>query len=313
MGRTLLARVGWTVFELAGVATITFMLAYLLPGDPARTIAGPHASPQPLALVRQQLGLNAPLWVQYLRYLGRLAHLNLGTSIEFGTPVLADVWTRFPATLELALTGLVFEVVIGVPLGILAAVRPGGVFDRVGTAVEFMGISVPPYLLGIVLLFVVAFKLHVLPIGGDGTPVLPYLILPGLTLGIGGAAYYAQIIRARVLEVMSQPFVQVARAKGLGEWAVLLRHVVPNVITTLVTQLGMDFGYFMAGVVVVEVVFGWPGIGMQAWTAIQALDEPLILGTTLFGAFWIIIANLCVDILYQYLDPRTRGESGWGS
>jgi ABC-type dipeptide/oligopeptide/nickel transport system permease component len=304
--RTLLARLGWTAFELVAVATVTFALAYLLPGDPARTIAGPHASPATIAMVRRQLGLNAPVWVQYARYMWRLAHLNLGTSIEFGTPVLADIWARFPATAELAVAGIVFEVVIGVPLGVLAAVDRGRWFDRVSTAVEFMGISVPPFWLGIVLIFVVAFKLRWLPIGGDGSPVVPYLILPGLTLGVGGAAYYAQVIRARVLEILAQPFVRVAQAKGLSFAQVVVRHVLPNVTTTLVTQIGMDLGYFMAGVVVVEAVFGWPGIGMQAWTAIQALDEPLILGTTLFGAFWIILANLAVDLVYRVLDPRTR-------
>ncbi|MCL6596391.1 MAG: ABC transporter permease [Firmicutes bacterium] len=306
MARTLAARLAWTAFELVAVATVTFVLAYLLPGDPARTIAGPHASPATIAAVRRQLGLNLPLWVQFGRYLWRLAHLNLGTSIEYGTPVLADIWARFPATAELALAGIVFEVAIGVPFGVFAAMHRGRWFDRVSTAVEFMGISVPPFWLGIVLIFLVAFKLRWLPIGGDGSPVFPYLVLPGLTLGLGGAAYYAQVLRARVLEVLSQPFVRVAQAKGLTMGQVVLRHVLPNVTTTLVTQIGMDLGYFMAGVVVVEAVFGWPGIGMQAWTAIQALDEPLILGTTLFGAFWIIVANLVVDIAYQFLDPRAR-------
>lgn len=306
MARTLAARLAWTAFELVAVATVTFVLAYLLPGDPARTIAGPHASPATIAAVRRQLGLNLPLWVQFGRYLWRLAHLNLGTSIEYGTPVLADIWARFPATAELALAGIVFEVAIGVPFGVFAAMHRGRWFDRVSTAVEFMGISVPPFWLGIVLIFLVAFKLRWLPIGGDGSPVFPYLVLPGLTLGLGGAAYYAQVLRARVLEVLSQPFVRVAQAKGLTMGQVVLRHVLPNVTTTLVTQIGMDLGYFMAGVVVVEAVFGWPGIGMQAWTAIQALDEPLILGTTLFGAFWIIVANLVVDVAYQFLDPRAR-------
>lgn len=306
MARTLAARLAWTAFELVAVATVTFVLAYLLPGDPARTIAGPHASPATIAAVRRQLGLNLPLWVQFGRYLWRLAHLNLGTSIEYGTPVLADIWARFPATAELALAGIVFEVAIGVPFGVFAAMHRGRWFDRVSTAVEFMGISVPPFWLGIVLIFLVAFKLRWLPIGGDGSPVFPYLVLPGLTLGLGGAAYYAQVLRARVLEVLNQPFVRVAQAKGLTMGQVVLRHVLPNVTTTLVTQIGMDLGYFMAGVVVVEAVFGWPGIGMQAWTAIQALDEPLILGTTLFGAFWIIVANLVVDVAYQFLDPRAR-------
>lgn len=306
MIRYVLRRLAFTLFELAGVATVTFALAYLLPGDPARTLAGPHASLATVEMIRRQLGLDHPVAVQYLFYLGRLLHGNFGTSIQFGTPVLGDIWARFPATAELAVAGIAFEVVIGVPLGIWAAVRQGGWFDRLTAVVEMAGVSVPAFWLGIVLIFLVAFRARLLPIGGYGSPVLPYLVLPGLTLGIGGAAFYARILRSRVLTVLAEPYVRVARAKGLTETRVLVKHVVPNVMTTLITQIGIDLGYFMAGVVVVEAVFGWPGIGMQAWMAIQALDEPLILGTTLFGACWIILANLAVDIAYTWIDPRVR-------
>lgn len=299
-------RLGWTAFELVLVATATFVLTNLLPGDPARTIAGPHASVAEVMRIRRQLGLNLPLYVQYFDYLWRLAHLDFGTSIEFGTPVLAAIWARFPATAELAVAGVACEVLLGVPLGILSGLRRDGLVDRLSTFVQFMGISVPSFWLGIVLLFFAAYRWRLFPVGGYGHPLLAYIVLPALTLGFGGAAYYGQVLKVRVREVLAQPFVRTARAKGLSSARVLIRHVLPNVLSTLITQMGMDLGYFLTGVVVVEAVFGWPGIGQQAWTAIQALDEPLILGTTLFGAFWIVMANLVVDLAYQFIDPRTR-------
>lgn len=296
----------WSLFDLLIIVTIAFILTYLLPGDPARTIAGPHASLADVLRIRRQLGLDAPLYVQYGRYLWHLIHLNLGMSIEFGTPVLSDILAKFPATATLAISGVILELVLGLPLGIWSALRRGGVLDRVSSLASMAAIAMPQFWIGIILLFVLAFKFHWFPLGGYGSPVLWYGFLPGLTLGIGGAAYYQQLIRSRVLEVLPQQYIATARAKGLSEWQVLVRHVMPQVLTTLITQIGMDAGYFMAGVVVVETVFGWPGIGLQAWTAIKALDVPLVIGTVLFGAFWIVLANFVVDSLYGLLDPRIR-------
>ncbi|PSR20328.1 MAG: glutathione ABC transporter permease GsiC [Sulfobacillus acidophilus] len=306
MLRHLVKRFLWSLFDLLIIVTITFILTYLLPGDPARTIAGPHATLADVLRIRRQLGLDAPLYVQYGRYLWNLVHLNLGTSIEFGTPVLSDILAKFPATALLAATGVIWELILGLPLGVFSAIRRGGVLDQISSTLSMAAIAMPQFWVGIILLFVLAFKFHLFPLGGYGTPVLWYAFLPGLTLGIGGAAYYQQLIRSRVLEVLPQQYIATARAKGLSERQVLLRHVMPQVLTTLITQIGMDAGYFMAGVVVVETVFGWPGIGLQAWTAIQALDVPLVIGTVLFGAFWIVLANFVVDSIYGLLDPRIR-------
>ncbi len=306
MIRHVVTRLGWSLFDLLIIVTITFMLTYLLPGDPARTIAGPHASVADVMRIRRQLGLDAPLYVQYGRYLWNLVHLNLGTSIEFGTPVLNDILAKFPATAVLAISGVVWELILGLPLGVWSAVHRDGVLDRVSGVVSMAAIAMPQFWVGIILLFVFGFKLHWFPLGGYGSPVLWYGFLPGLTLGVGGAAYYQQLIRSRVLEVLPQQYIATARAKGLSQNQVLLRHVMPQVLTTLITQIGMDAGYFMAGVVVVETVFGWPGIGLQAWTAIKALDVPLVMGTVLFGAFWIVLANFIVDSIYGFLDPRIR-------
>lgn len=299
-------RVGWALVELLVVLAITFLLAYLIPGDPARTIAGPHASIATVDAIRRQLGLNQPLPVQFGTYLAHVAEGNLGTSIEFQTPVLGLLWQRFPATLLLTVAALTFEILLGVPLGVLAAVRPHSWWDRVSDAVVLAGMAAPAFWVGIVLLFLFGFQLRWLPLGGYGPPVLLHLILPAVTLGIGGAAYYARVLRGRILEVGGEPFIRVAAAKGLSPSQVLWRHVRPNILPTLVSQMGMDFGFFMSGVVVVEAVFGWPGIGWQAWNAIQALDIPLILGTVLFAATWVIAMNLVVDVLYAYLDPRIR-------
>ncbi len=306
MIRHVVTRLGWSLFDLLIIVTITFMLTYLLPGDPARTIAGPHASVADVLRIRRQLGLDAPLYVQYGRYLWNLVHLNLGTSIEFGTPVLNDILAKFPATAVLAISGVVWELILGLPLGVWSAVHRDGVLDRVSGVVSMAAIAMPQFWVGIILLFVFGFELHLFPLGGYGSPVLWYGFLPGLTLGVGGAAYYQQLIRSRVLEVLPQQYIATARAKGLSQNQVLLRHVMPQVLTTLITQIGMDAGYFMAGVVVVETVFGWPGIGLQAWTAIKALDVPLVMGTVLFGAFWIVLANFIVDSIYGFLDPRIR-------
>lgn len=306
MGRFLLQRALWSLFDLLVVVTITFILTYLLPGDPARTIAGPHATVADVMRIRRQLGLNLPLYIQYERYLGHLLHLDLGTSIEFGQPVLGMILSKFPATVELALSGIFFELLLGLPLGIYAAIRRGSLFDRVSSALSMAAVALPQFWVGIVLLFFLSFKFHWFPLGGYGTPVLWYVLLPGLTLGLGGAAYYQQLVRSRILDILPQQYIATARAKGLPEGQVIMRHVMPQILTTVVTQLGMDVGYFMAGVVVVETVFGWPGIGLQAWTAIKALDVPLVMGTVLFGAFWLILSNLLVDGIYSLLDPRIR-------
>ncbi len=306
MFRFVTNRLLWTLFDLLVILTITFALSYLLPGDPARTIAGPHASIETIQHIRDQLGLDKPLYVQYGKYLINIVHLNLGTSIEFNTPVLQAIWARFPATVELAFAGMLFEILLGLPLGILSALYRGRLFDRITSMVSMACISLPQFWIGIMLLFFAAFKWHLFPLGGYRQPVIWYVFLPGLTLGIGGMAYYSQLVKARLLELLEKPFIQAARARGLSETNIMLGHVLPNIITMLVTQVGMDVGYFMAGVVVVEAVFGWPGIGLQAWTAIQALDVPIIMGTVLFGAFWIVFANFVVDVLYASLDPRIR-------
>jgi peptide/nickel transport system permease protein len=306
--RYLVQRLLWMLVELLGISLVTFVLAYLVPADPARLYAGPHAPLSVIVNVRHQLGLDRPLWVQYVTYLWRLLHLDLGTSYELHIPVLQAILQRVPATAELALGGVIFEVLLGIPIGLLAAIRPRGLVDRVGTIATLLGISTPPFVLSYALIYVVWFRLNLFESGGYGDPLPLYLFLPALALGLSGAAFYARLLRSNMQDILRAEYVRVARAKGVPGYKVLLRHAFPNAFNVLLTQLGLDIGFFLSGVLVIEVPFSWPGIGRQAWEAITNLDVPLVLGTVLFGTACILLANIVVDIAYAFLDPRVRYE-----
>lgn len=300
-------RLLWMVLVLFGVAAITFVVAFLVPGDPARLYAGTNASPNTVRIIHHQLGLDRPIYVQFVDYLWRVLHLDFGFSYRYQMKVLPAILDRFPATALLAGAGVFFEVIIGMPIGILAAMRPGSLLDRMTMVFTFTTLAAPPFWLGLLFLFVFGVVIPIFPIGGYGGLFGPqYLFLPALTLGLGGAAYYARLLRASLLDILQSDFIRTAQAKGLSEWQVILKHAIPNALTAIVTQLGMDLGYFLAGVVVIERVFAWPGIGKQAVDAIFTLDIPLIMGTVLFGALLIVTANVLVDISYTFLDPRVR-------
>ncbi len=306
MTRYLASRLLWLPVELLGISLITFALAYLVPADPARLYAGPHATAATLYNIRHQLGLDQPPWVQYLLYLWNLLHLDLGTSYELHMPVLQAILQRVPATAELAVAGVFFEVLIGVPIGLLAALAPRGIVDRLGMFVTLVGISTPSFVLCYALIYLVWFKLGLFVSGGYGDPLPLYLFLPAFALGLSGAAFYARLLRANLRDILFTDYIRTGRAKGLSAAVVLLRHALPNSFNVLLTQLGLDIGFFLSGVLLVEVPFSWPGIGRQAWEAITNLDIPLVLGTVLFGAVAILVANIVVDIAYAFLDPRIR-------
>ena len=302
----IIRRLLWMVLVLFGVAAVTFVIAFLVPGDPARLYAGTNASPAAIKIIHHQLGLDRPLWTQFGDYMWRVLHLDFGFSYRYQTPVLPAILQRFPATAELALAGVFFELIIGLPIGILSAIRPGSFWDRATMVFTFVALAAPPFWLGLLFLFVFGVLLPVLPIGGYGGGSPQYLLLPALTLGLGGAAYYARLLRASLLDILKSDYVRTAWAKGLTERQVIQKHAIPNALTVIVSQLGMDLGYFLAGVVVIESVFAWPGIGKQAVDAIFTLDIPLVMGTVLFGALLIVTANVVVDISYTFLDPRVR-------
>lgn len=299
-------RLLWMVLVLFGVAAITFVIAFMVPGDPARLYAGTNASPRAVAIIHHQLGLDRPIYVQFADYMWRVLHLDFGFSYRYQAPVLPAILQRFPATAELAVAGVFFELLIGLPIGILSAIRPGSFWDRATMVFTFVALAAPPFWLGLIFLFVFGVVLPLFPIGGYGGGAPQYLFLPALTLGLGGAAYYARLLRASLLDILKSDYIRTAWAKGLTEPQVILRHAIPNALTVIVSQLGMDLGYFLAGVVVIETVFAWPGIGKQAVDAIFTLDIPLVMGTVLFGALLIVTANVVVDISYTFIDPRVR-------
>ncbi len=287
-----------------GVATITFIMVFLMPGDAARMYAGPRAPEETVQRIRVLWGMDQPLPVQYVRYLGRAIQGDLGQSTRDKRPVLQAVVERLPATVQLALAGLFVELAIGIPLGILAATRPGSWIDQLTTLVALIGISVPQFALGLVSLYLFGFVIPIFPLGGYGT--FMHLVLPAIVLGIGGSAFYSRVLRNSILDVSGEDYIRTARAKGLSPRKVLTRHILRNAMLPLVTLAGLDLALLLGGVVVIEAVFGWPGVGLQAWTAIRNQDTPMIMGTVLFASVFVVFINLLVDMLYMWLDPRVR-------
>ncbi len=300
----LLRRLLGTVGVIFLVASATFILIFLMPGDAARMYAGPRAPEETVQRIRVLWGLDQPLPVQYVRYLGRALQGDLGQSTRDKRPVLQAVFERLPATIQLALAGLCVELLLGIPLGILAATRPGSWVDQLATIVALFGISIPQFALGLVALYVFGFLIPIFPLGGYGTPL--HLVLPALVLGIGGTAFYSRVLRNSILEVTGEDYVRTARAKGLSPRKVLTRHILRNALMPVVTLAGLDLATLLGGVVVIEAVFGWPGIGLQAWNAIRNQDTPMIMGTVLFASIAVVFLNLFVDVLYIAIDPRVR-------
>lgn len=304
MSTFLLRRVFDSVLILIGITLITFLLLYLLPADPARQIAGRSASVQTVENIREQLGLNLPLYQQYLRYAGNLLQGDLGRSYLQKTEVSTLIEARLPATLLLMFAAIIFELILGLTMGVVAALHRGKRMDGALMIVSFTAVSAPQFVVAILLLYVFAVQLGWFPIGGYGT--FAHLVLPAATLGIIGAGWYSRMMRSSMIEVLSQDFVRTARAKGLGRMRILGRHVLPNALLPIIAMIGIDIGIFMSGIVVVESVFGWPGIGQLAWQAIQRVDIPIIMGVTLISAFAIVLGNLIADVIAPLVDPRIK-------
>jgi len=304
MAAYLLRRFVQAILILLGVSFITFVLLYVLPADPAQQIAGRAGNAETLENIRRELGLDRPLHEQYLRYLGALIEGDLGRSYQQKTEVATLIWARLPATLLLMVGAIVCELLIGLTMGILAALNRGRFADQALMVVSFVAVSAPQFVVGILLLYVFAVHLGWFPIGGYGT--FPHLVLPSLTLGILGAGWYARMMRSSMIDVLRQDYMRTAKAKGLKPGIVLFVHALPNAILPIVAMIGIDIGIFMSGIVVVESVFGWPGIGQLAWQAIQQIDIPIIMGVTLVSACAIIIGNLIADLIAPLIDPRIK-------
>ena len=301
-----LRRLVQSLLILLGVSIITFVLLYWLPADPVRQIAGRSATAQTVENIRQQLGLDQPLWVQYWRYLTGLVQGDLGRSYLQKTEVSTLIASRLPASLLLMAGAIFAELLLGLSMGIVAALRRSTTMDQSLMIVSFIGVSAPQFVVGLLLLYVFAVQLGWFPIGGYGT--FSHLVLPSMTLGILGSGWYSRMMRSSMIEVLRQDYVRTARAKGLTRLRVIFRHALPNAILPIIAMIGIDIGIFMGGIVVVESVFGWPGIGQLAWQAIQRVDIPIIMGVTLVSAIAIVIGNLLADLISLMVDPRIRTE-----
>ncbi|KMK09609.1 ABC transporter permease [Pluralibacter gergoviae] len=325
------------VLVVAGVCVITFIISHLIPGDPARLLAGERASDEIVQHIRHQLGLDLPLWQQFARYVSALLHGDLGTSIRTGRPVLEDLKAFFPATLELAFCALAIALVAGIPLGVLSAVYRNRWTDHLVRLLALTGISTPAFWLGLGVIVLFYGKLNWLPgsgrlddwldppahvtgfylidslLAGDTEVFInavQHLILPAATLAFVHLGIVARQIRSAMLEQLGEDYIRTALASGLPRWTIILRYALPNALIPSVTVLGLALGDLLYGAVLTETVFAWPGMGAWVVTSIQALDFPAVMGFAIVVSFAYVLVNLIVDLLYLWIDPRMgRGES----
>ena len=333
--RFLVRRVLWSFAIVFFVTTTTFFLNRAIPSDPARMVAGAQARPSDVARIREQLGLNKSLAVQYGIFLARLVHLgpsrfdadktpehstcghlgpihlDLGRSYQQRRPVVDILQKRLPFTAVLALAATTISVILGVGSGLLAALRRNSWIDATTVGLSLIGISAPTFILGVLLQYLFAYQLGLLPLNGAGEGLLDgarHLALPALTLGVFGAAFYTRMVRGEMVELLKQDYVRTARAKGVSEVRVVLVHALRNALVPIVTVIGLDLGALLGGAVITEQLFSWPGIGALAVRSMRDRDGPLIIGTVLVGAIAIVLASLVVDFAYALLDPRIRNE-----
>jgi peptide/nickel transport system permease protein len=299
--RAIVAQLAQAVLVIAAVVTIVFF-ATRLSGAPITYLAPYNATPSQISEIKQSLGLNDPLYEQYLRFLGDVVHLDLGRSFRTSQPAMHEVAIRMGRTFELGLSAVLFSLIVGVPLGVVAAVARGTPVDVLARVAALLGQATPNFWLGLMLIFFFAVRLRWLPTGGPGG--LNHLVMPMVTLGAFGAAAIMRLTRSGMLEVLGADFVRTARAKGLNERTVILRHALRHAIMPVMTLLGIQVGRVLAGAIVVETVFAWPGIGRLSITAIQGHDFPVVQACVLVLATSIVIANVLVDISYRFIDPR---------
>src|SRR5579885_1613136 len=295
-------RIVFGTVVLLGTSLITFLIAFVIPADPAVAMAGAKADPQTLATIRHELGLDQPLYMQYARYLDRALHGDLGRSYIRRQSVTQLIASRFPATAILALCAMALSLALGVIMGMIAAAWRERPIDHALLLLSLALVSIPVFWLGTMLLIAGGLYLHDFPLGGFSGA--RSLVLPTLTLALGSAGYYSRILHTNLIDEMDRDYVRTARGKGLSATSTMLKHAMANAMLPLVTLAGLDLAGLLSGVVLTETVFNWPGIGRLAFEAIFNLDIPLVMGTVLFSAFLIVAANLLVDLLYAWLDPR---------
>ncbi len=291
---------------LVGITCITFMLLHALPGDPVQGLVGERADPQVMQQIRKELGTDKSILGQYSGYVKLIIRGQLGRSYYTNRNVSEDLADKLPNTIRLACAAMVFSASLGLILGILMAMFQGSLWDRIGFFISTSGISIPVFWVGLLFIYVFSFRWQILPPSGMGDGSLLFLILPASTLGLSSAAYLARITRASMLEVLSQPYIKTAQAKGLKKSAVVLKHALKNTLIPVITLIGLDFGSYLNGSVLTETIFGWDGIGRYAVEGIFRRDYPVIMGCVLVGATLFVLVNLLVDLLYGFFDPRIR-------
>jgi len=287
---------------LIGVTFVVFFMIHLIPGDPALVIAGEGAPPQQIELIRQQLGLNHPLYVQYLTYLGHVLQGNLGTSIWTNRPVIDEILTRLPTTMELAIASTFITIFVGLLAGMISATKQNSFVDIILMIVALLGISAPSFWIGMMLIFAFALKIHIFPVAGWGS--FANIVLPAITLGAAGAAIVARMTRASMLEVIRQDYIRTAKAKGVKSQIIVYKHALKNAMIPVITVIGLQFGELLGGAVLVESIFAINGIGRLVVDAINQRDFPLVQGTVLTISVIFVVVNGVVDILYFYFNKR---------
>ena len=305
MGRFILRRLFLLIPVLIGVSIIAFLILHLAPGDPAELLAGEEATQEDIMRIRQQFGLDKPLYVQYFRFIKGIFTGEL-ISLKFEMPVMQVMWPRIINTIKLSLASILIAVLIGIPAGVLSATHRHSWIDYISMVAALMGVSMPVFWWGLILILLFAVTLGVLPSGGIGGT--RHIILPAIVLGTASTAIIARMTRSSMLDVLRQDYITTARAKGLPERIVIYRHALRNALIPTVTVVGLQFGYMLAGAVLTETVFSWPGVGRLLVDSILARDFPVVQASLLIIATIFVLVNLAVDILYAFLDPRIRYE-----
>jgi peptide/nickel transport system permease protein len=319
---------------LLGVSVLVFSFVHMIPGDPALTMLGERATPEKVAEVRARLGLDRPIWQQYVLYFGNVLHGDLGVSVVRGDPVTTDLLRRFPATVELALAAIVLAIAFGIPIGIGSAVWRNSLLDSLARLGALTGVSMPIFWLGLMLAWFFGVQLRVLPTGfrlESGTTFVPWtnfvmldatlqgdwpaladalrhLVLPALALATIPLAIIARMTRASMLDVLSREYIRTAEAKGLSRRAVILRHALRNALLPVLTVIGLQVGHLLAGAILTETIFSWPGIGLWVYESIESRDYAIVQGASLFIAAIVVVVNLVTDLLYAAVDPRIKYE-----
>jgi len=306
MHKYILRRVLLLIPVMLGVSFVVFTIMFFTPGDPAKILLGERAPAEEVAMLRTQMGLDDPFIVQFFNFVKKAVQGDLGRSLVTKRAVAAEIWSRFPATLQLSAAAVLIAVLMGIPIGIISATKQYSTFDMVSMVIALIGVSMPNFWQGMMMILLFSITFRILPSSGYGT--LNHLIMPAATIGTSAAAVITRMTRSSMLEVVRQDYIRTARAKGLSERVVINRHALKNALIPIITVIGLQFGSLLGGAVLTESIFSWPGVGRFMVDAIRTKDFPSVQGGVLMLALTFSIVNLAVDILYGYIDPRIKAQ-----